>query len=358
MIWVVIVAGLLLGCAAELLIGASGFGWPGDPFIAWQLRLPRLLAALGAGSGLAACGLLLQVLLRNPLASPYTMGVGSGAALGAAVVVTLIPSAAISGGVAASALTALLLLMAWVSATLDRRAALAMIILSLPALTLIGSFESVGGVGFGAFFGALAVTAAILTLVRRAQLGGEALILMGIAVALCASAGVLLLHYLADRATSAAMIRWTMGGLATVGLSGGLLALAPSLIGTAWLLPMIPQLNLLSQGDDWAAGRGVDANALKRAILFAVALWTGAIVALAGPISFIGLIGPHIGRAAVGADLRRAAPAALLIGAGLLALCDALARLLMAPAEIPVGVLTALLGGPFFLLLLLWRARA
>ncbi len=292
------------GCAAELLVGPAGFGWPSDSFIAWELRLPRLLVALGAGAGLAACGLLLQVLLRNPLASPYTLGVGSASALGASLVMVLAPSF---------------------------------------------------NLGAGAWLGALMATALVLVLRRRAGLSSDALVLSGIAVSLCCAAGVLLLHYLADRATSAAMLRWTMGGLATVGLRDGLLGLLPSIIGALWLLTRLPQLNLLQFGDDWAQTRGVAVEPLKKTVLVVVALWTGSIVAQCGPISFVGLIAPHMARRALGDDLRQTAPAAMLVGAGLLASCDAAARIIMAPAELPVGILTALLGGPAFLLLLLAR---
>jgi len=295
---------LVLGCAAELLVGPFGLGWPSDSSLAWQFRMPRLMLALGAGSGLAACGLLLQVLLRNPLASPYTLGVGSASALGAAIVMIAAPQFS---------------------------------------------------VGAGAWAGALAATALVLALRRRAGLGSEALVLSGIAIALCCAAGVLLLHYLADRATSAAMLRWTMGGLATVGLNDGLLGLVPSLIGFVWLLTVLPQLNLVQFGDDWAQTRGVAVERLKKLILVLVALWTGSIVAQCGPISFVGLIAPHMARRFFGDDLRKTAPAAMLLGAGLLAICDAAARLIMAPAELPVGVLTALLGGPAFLVLLLLR---
>jgi len=293
---------IILGSVAQLWIGPNGFGWPADSFIAWQLRVPRLLLALGAGAGLAGCGLLLQVLLRNPLASPYTLGVGSASALGASVVMVAIPSASI---------------------------------------------------GFGAWVGALLATALVLLLRRRAGLDNEALVLCGIAIALCASAGVLLLHYLADRATSSAMLRWTMGGLSSVGIWDGLTGVIPTVIGSLWLLWILPQLNLLQLGEDWAQSRGVAVEPLKASILVVVALWTGTLVAQAGPISFIGLIAPHMARRQFGYDLRRCAPATLGLGAGLLTCCDALARVVMAPAELPVGVLTALLGGPAFVALLL-----
>ncbi len=301
-----VIALVVAGGLAELLVGPAGFGWPEDPFIAWQLRFPRLLLAFGAGGGLAACGLLLQVLLRNPLASPYTLGVGSASALGASIVMIALP--------------------AW-------------------------------SVGLGAWVGALIATGLVLALRRRAGLDNEALVLCGIAIALCASAGVLLLHYLADRATSAAMLRWTMGGLSSVGLADGLWGIVPTIVGAFWLLWITPRLNLLQLGEDWSESRGVSVEPLKMTILIVVALWTGSLVAQAGPISFIGLIAPHMARRSFGFDLRRNAPATLAIGAGLLACCDAAARIALAPAELPVGVLTALLGGPAFLGLLLARRR-
>ncbi|MDE0881969.1 MAG: iron ABC transporter permease [Myxococcota bacterium] len=346
---------LVLGCAAALLVGATGLGWPADPFIAWHLRLPRLLLALSAGGGLAACGLLLQVLLRNPLASPYTLGVGSGAALGAAAVMILAPQLFIPGVLAGAMTLIAIVFLARLTWAIDRRAAIALLVTGLAAATHLVFDGPQAALGAGAWVGALAATGLVLTLRRRAGLSAESLVLSGIAIALCASAGVLLLHYLADRATSTAMLRWTMGGLASVGLRHGLLALAPSAIGLAWLVWLLPQLNLMQLGDDWAQTRGVEIEALKRSILVAVALWTGCIVALCGPISFVGLIAPHMARRLVGDDLRRTAPAAILLGAGLLALCDAAARIVMAPAELPVGILTALLGGPAFLALLLWR---
>jgi iron complex transport system permease protein len=153
------------------------------------------------------------------------------------------------------------------------------------------------------------------------------------------------------------MIRWTMGGLSTLGLKDAAGTFAVTLLGAVWLVPLLPQLNLFQLGDDWAQSRGVHVLGLGAAIMLAVALWTGSIVAVAGPISFIGLIAPHMARRLMGDDLRRAAPAALVIGASLLAFCDAAARVILMPAEVPVGVLTALLGGPAFLALLLWRRR-
>ena len=245
-------AGLVVGLAvagvlSELLVGPAGWGWPSDPFIAWQLRLPRLMLALGAGAGLAACGVLLQVLLRNPLASPYTLGVGSASALGASLVLVALPTFHVGPG-------------AW-----------------------LGSARRDGA--RDRHESARRARRRDLDPVRRRR---------------CALrfSGRPLLHFLADRATSAAMIRWTMGGLASVGMTQGLLGLLPTCLGALWLFKVIPQLNLLSLSDDWALSRGVATERLQVTILVVVALWTGAIVAQAGPIAFVGLIKRRIWRAA------------------------------------------------------------
>jgi iron complex transport system permease protein len=295
---------LALGVSAELLLGPTGFGWPTDPFVLYELRLPRLLVALGAGASLALCGIILQTVVRNPLASPYTLGVGSGAALGAAV-----------------------------------------------AIVLLGIHP-----GFGALVGALTITALLLGLLGRGELDSNRLLLAGVTLSLSAGAGVLLLHFLVDRALSQAMLHWSMGSLATVGMAQGWVALAIAGAGTGFALRMVPAMNQLQLGEALAASRGIAVAKTQRTLLIVAALWTGAVVAQVGPIGFVGLIAPHMARSLVGADLRRAAPIALLFGAGLLSLCDGVARVVMAPSELPVGILTALLGGPFFLMLML-RSR-
>jgi iron complex transport system permease protein len=291
----------------------------GDPTaetIFWQLRLPRVLLAMLAGAGLAVSGLGFQTLFRNELAEPYTLGVASGAALGAVLALRLEESAALLG---------------------------------LPV------------VAFASFAGALGATALVVGLALRRRDSGEnatsTLLLAGIAVSLSCSAIILFLQYLSDSTQTFRMVRWMMGGLSVVGY-GEVLWVLPWIVGGSGLMLFLRwDLNLLLTGEELAASRGVDLARLRFKVLLAVSLMIGALVAVAGPIGFVGLMVPHILRRWVGHDHLYLAPACVLGGGAFLVLCDLAARVLMAPAELPVGVLTALLGGPFFLWLLVWRTK-
>ncbi|HZF11747.1 MAG TPA: iron ABC transporter permease [Thermoanaerobaculia bacterium] len=288
----------------------------GDPTAAaifWQLRLPRVLLALLAGGGLAVSGLGFQTLFRNPLSEPYTLGIASGAALGA---------------------------------VLALRLGEARHLLGLPLLSLLS------------FAGALAATGLVVGLGTRRR-GEETgtLLLAGIAVSLSCSALILFLQYLSDSTQTFRMVRWMMGGLSVVGYREVLWLLPWVLGGSIFLLARRWDLNLLLTGEELAASRGVDLGRLRLEVLLVTSAMIGAMVAMVGPIGFVGLMVPHMLRRAAGHDHLALAPACLLGGGAFLALCDAGARVVMAPAELPVGVITALLGGPFFLWLLLLRRR-
>jgi iron complex transport system permease protein len=276
--------------------------------ILWQIRLPRVLLALAAGGTLAVSGVSFQTLFRNPLAEPYTLGVASGAALGAVVAIQ------------------------------------------------IGWADSLIGLALASFVGALAAGALVLGLaLRSAGIETTTLLLAGVAVSLSCSALILFLQYFADATKTFRMVRWMMGGLAVVGYRE-VLWLAPWALGLAALaFGLRRELDLLLTGEELAASRGVDIGRLRWTVLGGTSLAIGALVAVAGPIGFVGLIVPHILRRIVGHNHRVLVPACLLAGGAFLAACDLAARTVMAPAEIPVGVLTALLGGPFFLWLLLTR---
>lgn len=277
--------------------------------IFWTLRLPRTLLAVLAGGALAMSGLGLQTLFRNPLAEPYTLGIASGAALGA--------------------------------------------VLAL-------QFESFGlSLGFpvvalAAFLGALVVAAIILGLAMTGYAREvSTLLLAGIAISLSCSALVLFVQYLADLTQTFRMVRWMMGGLAVVGY-GEVLWVLPWVVGGAVVLMLLRwDLNLLITGEELAASRGVDLERLRFVVLGVASAMVAALVAVTGPIGFVGLIVPHILRRWIGTDHLYLVPACLLGGGAFLALCDLGSRTVMAPAELPVGVLTALLGGPFFLWLLI-----
>ena len=277
--------------------------------VVWKLRLPRVLLALLAGGGLALSGASFQTLFRNPLAEPYTLGLASGAALGAVFAVHL---GVASGG--------------------------------LPILFL------------GSLLGALMVSLVILGLAAtRRGLATSTLLLAGIAISLSCSAIILFVQYVSDFTKTFLMVRWMMGGLAVVGYREVFWTAPWVFAGSAVLLFHRWDLNLLLAGEELAASRGVDLSRLRWVVLATVSAMVGALVAVTGPIGFVGLIVPHILRRWTGHDHLHVLPACLLGGGVFLALCDLVARRVMAPAELPVGVLTALLGGPFFLWLLLVR---
>lgn len=284
---------------------------PDDAIVLW-LRLPRVLLAMLAGASLAISGAAMQGLFRNPLVEPGLIGVSSGAALGAIGMIVL------GGGALA----------AW------------------PAV--LASF----GVAGAAFVGGLAATA-VVYLFGRCRPGMATLLLAGIAINAVAMAGIGLLSFLADDRQLRDLSFWTLGSF------GGsswprLLAVAPWMLLALIGLPRhAAALNVLLLGEREAALLGFAPARLRRRLVALVALATGAAVAMCGAIGFVGLVVPHLIRMVWGPDHRRLLPASALAGAALLVGADTLARLLVAPAELPVGVITALLGGPFFLWLLL-----
>ena len=293
---------------AELLAGDATAST-----IVWRLRLPRLLLGLAAGGALAVSGVAFQTLFRNPLAEPYTLGLASGAALGAVLAQHLGLASGLAGFSAVS----------------------------------VASFVGAGAAGL-----------LILGLARgRAGVETGTLLLAGIAVSLSCSALILFLQYLADFTRSFRMVRWMMGGLAVVGYRE-VLWVAPWVVaGTLVLFLLRRDLDQLLTGDELAASRGVDLGRLRFVVLAVVAGMVGALVAITGPIGFVGLVVPHILRRWVGPTHLVLLPASFLGGGVFLTLCDLAARRVLPPAELPVGVLTALLGGPFFLWLLLTRRR-
>jgi iron complex transport system permease protein len=313
LIWAATLVGAPLIGSHAVSLDAALRGDPTAAAIFWQLRLPRVLLSLLAGGGLALSGLGYQTLFRNSLAEPYTLGVASGAALGA-VVALRFESLAQPMGLSAVALAS--------------------------------------------FAGALAATALVVGLaLRRQGVATQTLLLAGVAVSLSCSAIILFLQFLADSTQTFRMVRWMMGGLSVVGYREVLWLVPWVLGGSAALLALRWDLNLLLTGEELAASRGVDLGRLRLQVLLTTSLMIGALVAVAGPIGFVGLIVPHIVRRWVGHDHLHLAFACLLGGGAFLTVCDAAARIVMAPAELPVGVLTALLGGPFFLSLLVLRSR-
>ncbi len=275
------------------------------------LRIPRVLVAFSAGSGLALCGMMFQAMFRNPLADPFTLGISSGASCGAATTILLGMSGAVAG---------------------------------VPYISL------------GAFLGAAASMACVYVLssLQRASTN-LTMLLAGIAISFLFSSMLMFMQYMSSLRDSFHIVRWLMGGIEVFGYQP-FLSMAPFLgLGTAILAVKLPELDHLLVGDDLAKTRGVRVNRTKNLLLFAATLMVGSIVAVCGPIGFVGLMTPHICKMVFKTGHTVLGPASFLFGGIFLVLCDTLARVVIAPAEMPVGVITALLGGPFFLWLLFVR---
>lgn len=290
----------------------SAAGHPADPAltglaaIVWQVRLPRAVLAGLAGLGLAVAGVGWQGVLRNPLADPYLIGASAGGALGAALAIAF----GVGGGHPQA----------------------------VPALAFVGSLAAVAVVYRLALVGARALAV-------------ERLLLAGVAVSSFLSA--LLSLVLVVRAESFTQLYfWLVGGLS--GRGWDQVALVAPYVGVALvgLAYFTPRLNLLQLGEETAAGLGVDVARDQRWVIGWAALLTAAVVSVCGMIGFVGLVVPHLARLLVGPDLRKVLPTAALLGGALLTGADLVARLVWVPVEVPVGVLTAMLGAPFFLFML------
>ena len=283
---------------------------PGDAAIIRELRLPRVLAAALVGGALAVAGALLQGLLRNPLADPYVTGTSAGAALGAVIALALFGSA-----------------------------------LATPPLAFAG-----------------ALVAAVLVW-RIARVGGRVttltVLLAGVVLTSFAGALVTLLLVANDRLALRlrAVIDVLVGGVTSRGWAELAVAAVIVAAGLVWALLLSRRLDAYAFGEETAATLGVDTERTTAAVLAATALLTGAAVALAGIVSFVGLVLPHALRGVVGAAHGPLIAASFLGGAAALVLADLGARTLLAPVELPVGVITGLIGGPFFLALLARAAR-
>jgi iron complex transport system permease protein len=283
-----------------------------DAQIFFVARLPRVIAAALVGSSLATAGVVFQALLRNPLASPDTLGVSAGASLGAMLAIIFDVDLSLLG------------------------------VSAVPLASFIGSL------------GALTVVYG-LSAVRRRGTSTLVLLLAGVTLAALLSAIIGFVQYLADFTETFQTVRWLMGSVdvASYAPIGG--ALVPMAAAWAGFATLPRALDLLSIGAESAAARGVDVARSERIALVSASLATGAAVSLAGPVSFVGIIVPHLVRLAAGADHRIVLPGSALFGAAFLVACDLVARTLFAPAELPVGIVTAIIGGPVFLWLLFRR---
>jgi iron complex transport system permease protein len=276
-----------------------------------QVRLPRILLGFLVGCSLASVGVALQALLRNPLADPYVLGVSSGAALGAAVGILF--------GVGTTFLAET----------------------ALPACGFVG--------------GLVALAVIYRMAATYGQLPIHSLLLTGVILNAIFSALIMFITSILDPNRSYGMMAWLMGTL-TAPTYGSLVGLMIYLsIGLFLLFSQMRVLNILALGEESARTLGIDTEQAKRFLFVLTALVTGAVVSVSGMIGFIGMVVPHAVRLVIGADHRLLLPASALVGGTFLMGADTVARTLIAPTEIPVGIITALAGGPFFVYLLLWR---
>lgn len=288
--------------------------------VLWSIRLPRLAAAVLAGIGLAVAGTVMQTVLRNPLASPLTLGISQGAALGATCAIVFLGAGEM------------------------HRIGPEAVVIHQPAVVVIAALA--GGLGTAGL---------ILFIALLRGLRPEALVLAGVALGAFAGAGTMLVQYFADEVQVAATLFWTFGDLGKAGwievtwLATVTLPLALLLGRAAW------HFNALAWGEDNARALGVAVGRLRLLGLAAAASIAAVATAFLGVIGFIGLIAPHLVRLAIGADHRYLLPYAALAGALVLLGADTLGRLALAPVVLPVGAVTALLGAPILLALLLRR---
>ncbi len=322
-----VLAALALSCALgpqDISLGRALAGGEPDRSILLGLRLPRALLGALVGGALAASGVALQALLRNPLADPFVLGVSGGAALGGTL--ALLAAAGLAG------------LLGWAGA---------------PAAGI--------PVALGAVAGAAGATALVFALGRvGGKLVPEAALLVGIVFNAFAAGVITVVKVMVPPEQAARMLYWLMGSIGYEP-AGALAAGAVAVVLSVGALALLSgRLNLLSLGDEEAASLGVEVGRDRGLVFFAASAATGAAVALSGMVGFVGLIVPHLVRRVAGPDHRLLVPASALFGASFLVLADAAARLAFSPlgTEPPVGALTALAGGPFFLWLLRRAERA
>lgn len=303
----IVISLLAAGIAISLVTGPMGWDAPAEVIL--YLRLPRILLAITAGASLAVSGCVLQAVLRNPLATPYTLGISAGAGVTAGFII-------LSG-------------------------------VSLPIFIVYLSGT----------IGALVASTMTWFLAGRGRRDRSNLILAGVTVNLLGASVLLLIEYMSPASRLVEIVRWMMGDLAVAGY-GRILFLLPFLV--AGLVPVLMRTGTLNQfltGHEMAESRGVNTVRERFLLLIAAAVLAGGAVGAVGPIGFVGLIVPHTMRRLVGGDYRRLLPLSALGGSLLMLWADVLSRVVISPAELPIGVIMSLIGGPFFLYLLIKKPR-
>ncbi len=278
--------------------------------IVLDLRLPRILGAIVCGFALAVCGTVMQSMMKNPLADPYTMGISSGAGFGAALAIIL-------------------------------------------GVELISG----GGIIINAFVFAIIPAMVILFLSRFRRATPTMMILCGISLMYLFNAMTQLFMLVADPEDLATVYKWTVGTLDSIDMGELVLVLIVAVAGSLYVQYMANRLNVMGIGDDSAKTLGVDVDRQRLIMLLVITLVAASVVSFTGVIGFVGLVSPHIARLVIGADNRYLIPAAGIFGSVLLLVSDIVARTIAAPTILPVGVITACIGGPLFMYLILRSSK-
>lgn len=285
--------------------------------IVWDVRMPRIIGAIIVGAGLSLSGTVMQSILRNPLASPYTLGISNAAAFGASFAIVFLQA-----GTANSS----------------------SIIINNPYM-----------VSISAFVFSMIAAVAILLLASFTRISSESMVLSGIAIGAMFSAGLTLMQYLADSVQLANIISWSFGDLGRA--NWPILAIVIAFLVPIGLLFIHHRwdFNAMDAGEETARSLGVRTKYLRTICMIGTSLLAAVIVSFFGIISFVGLLGPHIAKRIIGSDHRHTLFAAPLIGASILLIADTVSRTVLSPLVLPVGILTSMLGGPLFIYLLLRR---
>lgn len=300
---------------AYTTIAAGIFPWMGLPesvahTIIWEIRLPRIAMAIVSGASLGVAGAILQGVLRNPLAEPFTLGISSAAAMGA--------SLAIIGGV-----------------------------------KYFGPYSVV----MNAFFSAFLATMVIYSIAKSKGMTPEAIILAGIAIMFLLDAVTSFMQYLGTAEQVQAVVFWMMGSVSVADWETVLIVFCIAIISIPYLIYKASDLTIIGAGDETAHSLGINVETVRMRTLIFAALLTASVTAFCGIIGFVGLVSPHITRMVIGGDNRYVIPGSALVGGILLLGADTVARTILAPIILPVGIMTALVGVPFFMFLFMRKRK-
>lgn len=319
-----VVLGIFAICAgsaeltpAQVVMTLLGKGSESSEIVIWNIRLPRVIAAIVAGAGLAVAGCVMQNILRNPLASPFTLGISQGAAFGAALAIVVLGAG-----------------------SMHSRSADAVIITSPYIVTI------------SAFIFSMAATLVILFLASRVGVTPEAMVLAGVALGSLFAAATTIIQFFAHDVQVAAIVFWTFGDLGRASWREVNIMLILFILALLYFMLHRWDYNALDSGEETAKGLGVDVEKLRLGGMLISSLITSVAVAFLGIIGFIGLVAPHMMRRIIGGDHRFLIPGTTVAGCILLLASDTLARTIIKPVIIPVGAITSFLGAPLFLYLL------